>query len=136
MRRPKEFITDWKNPDIVTFQLVVGGKILALFINPIMWLTTIIYFSFRSIVGPTIESLYSPTILYIAVFCLIFGNFLYLYYYMVGCYRRGQWDIIEYCFLVPIYWLMMSIAAWIALYQIILKPHYWEKTKHGLHLAN
>jgi hypothetical protein len=30
---------------------------------------------------------------------------------------------------------MMSISAYIALYQIIVKPHYWEKTQHGTHLA-
>jgi hypothetical protein len=54
---------------------------------------------------------------------------------MIGCYKRKQWDIVAYVFFVPIYWLMMSIAAWIALYQIIFKPHYWEKTVHGLHLS-
>jgi len=30
---------------------------------------------------------------------------------------------------------MMSIAACIALFQLIFKPHYWEKTEHGLHLG-
>jgi len=29
---------------------------------------------------------------------------------------------------------MASIAAFMALQQLIFKPHYWEKTKHGLHL--
>ena len=29
---------------------------------------------------------------------------------------------------------MISIACAIALYQLIFKPHYWEKTVHGLHL--
>ena len=28
----------------------------------------------------------------------------------------------------------MSAAAYIALYQLIVKPHYWEKTQHGHHL--
>jgi hypothetical protein len=28
----------------------------------------------------------------------------------------------------------MSAAAAVAVYQIIKKPHYWAKTKHGLHL--
>jgi len=134
MRNPKEFISDWKNPNIITFQLVVGGKVSSLFINPLMWLTTIAYFSFRSIIGPSIDSFFPPVIFYMAVTCLVFGNFLYLYYYMIGCYKREQWDIIVYVFLVPLYWLMMSVAAWIALYQIIFKPHYWEKTTHGLHL--
>jgi cellulose synthase/poly-beta-1,6-N-acetylglucosamine synthase-like glycosyltransferase len=135
MRDPREFISGWKNPDVITFQLVVGLKVVSLFINPFMWLITIAYFSFRPIIGPTIDSLFPPVIFYMAIICLVFGNFLYLYYYMIGCYKRKQWDIVAYVFFVPIYWLMMSIAAWIALYQIIFKPHYWEKTVHGLHLS-
>lgn len=134
MRNPQEFISDWKHPNIITFQLVVGSKVSSLFINPFMWSTTVAYFSFRSIIGPTIDSLFPPIVFYLAVICLVFGNFLYLYYYMIGCYKRKQWSIIVYVFFVPIYWLMMSIAAWMALYQIIFKPHYWEKTMHGLHL--
>jgi hypothetical protein len=26
----------------------------------------------------------------------------------------------------------MSIAAWKALHELIFKPHYWQKTRHGL----
>jgi hypothetical protein len=29
---------------------------------------------------------------------------------------------------------MASLAAFVALQQLIFKPHYWEKTQHGLHL--
>ncbi len=34
--------------------------------------------------------------------------------------------------LAPVYWIMMSIAAWKAFWQLLVKPHYWEKTNHGL----
>ena len=34
--------------------------------------------------------------------------------------------------LVPAYWVMMSIAAAKAAYQLALQPSYWEKTSHGL----
>ncbi|MCD6149808.1 hypothetical protein J7J13_03435 [bacterium] len=55
---------------------------------------------------------------------------------MIGCAKREQWDIIKYAFLVPFYWLMISLAAWKALWQLFFKPHYWEKTVHGFHLEN
>jgi len=135
MRRPGEFISDWRQPHVITFQLIVGGKVASIFINPIMWLITVSYFAFRPIIGTTIESFFGGPIFYMAVFCLVIGNFLYMYYYMIGCYKREQWDIIQYVFLVPFYWLMMSVASWIAFYQLFLKPHYWEKTHHGLHLT-
>lgn len=118
----------------LVFQLTVGGKIAFLFINPILWIVTFSYFAFNPLVGPKIESLYSPAIFYMAVTSAVFGNFLYLYYYMVGCAKKGQYSLIKYIFLVPLYWLFGSIAAFMALYQLIFKPHYWEKTIHGFHL--
>ena len=46
---------------------------------------------------------------------------------MIGCAKRGHWELIKYVFLIPIYWLMVSISAFMALIQLIFKPHYWEK---------
>jgi glycosyltransferase involved in cell wall biosynthesis/O-antigen/teichoic acid export membrane protein len=135
MRRPGEFFDDLKRPHVITFQLNVGGKILSMFINPIMWLITIVYFVFRSQVGPFIESFFPSFILYLGVFSFVVGNFLYLYYYLIGCAKRGQFGLIKYALLVPFYWLGMSVAAWRAVYEIMVKPHYWAKTVHGLHLG-
>lgn len=116
------------------FQLTVGGKLLFLLLNPLMWILTLLYFVAFPIFGPVIEVIYQPPISYIAVFSWIFGNFLFLYYYMLGCAKRNQWDLMKYVFMIPFYWGMMSVAGMIALYQLILKPHYWEKTTHGMHL--
>jgi len=116
------------------FQLIIGGKIAFVLINPILWLATLAYFALYSYVGPTIEQLYPNVIFYMAIFSLVVGNFLFLYYYMIGLAKKGQWNLIKFVLLVPIYWLMISISAFIALYQLIFKPHYWEKTVHGLHL--
>ncbi len=42
---------------------------------------------------------------------------------------RGWWFTL--C-TMPIYWLLMSGAAWLALWQLITSPHSWNKTEHGL----
>jgi len=132
MRKPSSFIRE-NGIHAFVFQLTVGGKVAFLFINPILWAATISYFALYAIVGPAIESLYPPIVFYMAVFSLVFGNFLCIYYYMIGCAKREHWGLIKYVFLIPAYWLMASIAAFVALYQLIVKPHFWEKTRHGLH---
>ena len=33
---------------------------------------------------------------------------------------------------MPVYWLLMSCAAWLALWQFITRPFHWNKTEHGL----
>lgn len=136
MRRPQDFIRDWKEPHVLTFQLIIGGKVLSMLINPLMWGMTISYFLFRAHIGTFIESLFPMPILYMGIFSLFLGNFLYLYYYMVGCAKHGHHELVKYAIFVPFYWLAMSVAAWAALYKFAVAPHYWSKTKHGLHLEN
>jgi len=104
-------------------------------INPFLWAMTIAYFLLYNSVGATIESFFPTFIFYIACFSLVVGNFAYIYNYMIGCAARGHWDLIKFVFFIPFYWFIMSIAAVVALWQLITKPHYWEKTNHGLHLA-
>jgi cellulose synthase/poly-beta-1,6-N-acetylglucosamine synthase-like glycosyltransferase len=134
MRTPRQFKNTWTNPHLILFQLVVGGKITSMFINPLMWALTISYFAFRPVIGPFIESFFPPVVFYMGIFSLAFGNFLYMYYYMIGCAKREYDSIIKYTLLVPFYWLGMSLAAWTAVWQMIKDPHYWPKTVHGLHL--
>ena len=69
-----------------------------------------------------------------AIFSMFIGNFLYMYYYMLGAAKRNQWDLIPYAMITPVYWLYMSVAATFALWEFVFKPHYWHKTQHGLHL--
>lgn len=135
MRNPLQFMRDhgWH---ALIFQLIVGMRISFMLINPILWAITISYFTLYWLVGPTIESLYPTVVFYMAVSSLVFGNFIYLYNYMIGCAKRGHWSLVKYTFFVPLYWLMMSAGAVIAVYQLIFKPHYWEKTIHGLHLLH
>ncbi len=121
--------------DSLLFQFVIGGKIFLLFINPVMWIIILLYFGLRPISGPFIESFFPTPVLYMGVASLLIGNFVYLYSYMIGCAKREKYELIKYAYLVPIYWLMMSLAAWVALYQLIRQPHYWFKTLHGLHLT-
>jgi hypothetical protein len=33
---------------------------------------------------------------------------------------------------LPIYWMLMSLAAWQALRQLLIEPSRWEKTSHGV----
>ena len=33
---------------------------------------------------------------------------------------------------LPFYWLLLSVAAWLALWQFIVAPFKWNKTEHGL----
>jgi hypothetical protein len=85
---------------------------------------------------PAIGQLYPAPVLYLASTALVLGNALFLYLFLLGTATRGQWDLVKYGLFAPVYWLMMSVAACYALGQLIRRPHYWEKTVHGLHLQS
>lgn len=118
----------------LSIQLVIGSKLTFIFLNPLLWIMTISYFALYSVVGPTLESIYIRPAFYFGVFSLVFGNFLFYYYYMIGLAKRNQWELVFSAMFIPLYWIMISISGWMALYQLLFKPHYWEKTIHGLHL--
>ena len=40
--------------------------------------------------------------------------------------KRGYFYLLG----VPLYWLLLSVASWRALYQMFTAPHHWEKTPH------
>ncbi len=134
-RRPLHFIKEHGIHAFI-FQLIIGARMSFMLINPLLWLLTISYFALYGIVGPTIESFYPAPVFYMAVTSLLIGNFMYVYNYMIGVAKKGQWNLVKFVFLIPFYWLMASMSACIAVYQLIVKPHYWEKTIHGLHLKN
>jgi glycosyltransferase XagB len=103
-------------------------------VNPIMWIMTILYFASRNGIGVYITAIFPIAVYYFAISSLVFGNFLYVLYYLIGVAKRNDWYLIKWYFFIPFYWLLMSIAAWVALYQLALRPFHWEKTQHGLHL--
>lgn len=116
------------------FQLVIGARTTFIIINPLLWFQTLAYFTLNQLVGSTIESFYPGYVYYFAAFSLVFGNFMYLYTYMVGCAKRRYFSLIKYMPLLPFYWFLSSIAALVAFYQLVRRPYFWEKTEHGLHL--
>jgi cellulose synthase/poly-beta-1,6-N-acetylglucosamine synthase-like glycosyltransferase len=126
----------WKFKHNLAFRLVIGGKVFMMLFNPFLWALTIIYFAGRAHLGAEIRSFFPAPVLYMGSFTLIFGNFLYLYCYMIGCARHGHFNLIKYVFCVPVYWLAMSAAAWRAAYELYARPFHWSKTKHGLHLKH
>ncbi len=123
----------WSN--FLTFQLVFGLSPLTMVVNPIFWVMTIVYFVTGS---SAIQSLYPTPVFYLAMISMVPGNLFFVFVNLTGCMLRGAngdkkaYGHAIFMLLVPFYWGLMSIAALKAVGQLIRKPHYWEKTDHGL----
>ena len=134
MRNPFEYFRKGQIREFLSLQFIIGGKTAILLINPLMWMLLLVYILFHTFVSGAYHTLYPMPVLYMGTLCLIFGNILYIYTHLIGCMKRGHYRLAKSTLLIPIYWAMASGAAYVALYQLVFKPHYWEKTVHGLHL--
>jgi glycosyltransferase XagB len=126
MRAPLRLRRDIGTAAFVTVQLIVGGNVLAALVHPLL----------LALIG---ASLFSDTPLWstigtTALFAVaaIAGYFASAVLCLVGLRRRGLMHHAWVLLLMPIYWLMLALAAWRALYQLIWDPYRWEKTEHGL----
>lgn len=81
---------------------------------------------------PWLEQLFPGWILYVSLFNLLLGNSIGIYLNMIAVFRRKYYSLTPYALLNPVYWLLHSAAAYMALWQLFTKPFYWEKTIHGL----
>ncbi|MGU3361852.1 glycosyltransferase family 2 protein [Methylobacterium sp. M6A4_1b] len=50
----------------------------------------------------------------------------------LGCVRRNWFDLLAFVPWMPVYFLLISLAAWSGLYELVRAPNRWNKTEHGL----
>lgn len=113
----------------LSFLFLVGGTPATFLINPIMWFMFIVWLITQT---KLYEPLFPGIVLHISLFNLLIGNFMGIYLNMLAVFKRGYYELLPYAFLNPIYWMLHSIASYIALYELFTKPFYWRKTQHGI----
>lgn len=67
----------------------------------------------------------------VALFNLLAGLGVPLAHSALCALARGRWGLLLEVPLMPIYWLLISLAAYRALLQLARDPFTWEKTEHG-----
>jgi cellulose synthase/poly-beta-1,6-N-acetylglucosamine synthase-like glycosyltransferase len=131
MRSPWQLWRDLGPRQFFAFHLTLGFSGLTGLMNPIFWALTCVYL----VSGPArISALFPAAVLYLGVFSMLIGNLLMVYSMMAGCMDRGLHGAVRSMLAIPLYWALMSVAAYKALLQL-LRPsrrHYWELTEHGL----
>ncbi|SFV12614.1 Glycosyl transferase family group 2 [Methylobacterium sp. 174MFSha1.1] len=51
---------------------------------------------------------------------------------LAGCLRRGWWSLAPWVLMLPLYYGLVSAAAWLGLLELLVAPYRWNKTEHGL----
>jgi len=128
-RRPLHLVRSIGPLGVLGFVFFIGGTCLSGVVNPFFWGI----FALWLIIGAEMfEQLFPPVILYISLLNLLAGNGLLIYLTMVAPFRRRWVGLAPWGMTVVGYWVLMTIASYKALGQLIWNPFYWEKTQHGL----
>lgn len=107
------------------FHLFIGGTVLSALLNPLLWAACIV----SSTLG---QSPSSHALEYVSFGGIIASNGLLTILAIAGSAWRGDGKLSPHGILVPLYWLLISVAAYRGLWQLITRPFHWEKTAHGV----
>ena len=129
MRHPIELYKSLGFSAFWGFQFFIGGAVLSALIAPFLYL---MYFFWLYTQTHALDPLFPSFILYISLFNLLLGNGLLIYLSMLSVFKRHLFKLIPWALTIPLYWILMSVAAYRAVWQLIHDPFYWEKTDHGL----
>ncbi len=121
----------WKG--FLGFNFFIGATPITFLVYPILLAIFLCYVIFDM---DSIKTYFPDWVLFMSIFNLMVGNILMIYVNMMAVFKRRYYELILFAIANPIYWLMHSISAYKGLYQLVVKPFYWEKTNHGLSKVN
>jgi glycosyltransferase XagB len=129
MRHPLKLYRSLGPTGFWGFQFFIGGTVICCLLNPVLW------FMFAGwclgMVGG-MDVYFPPWVVSFSLFNLLFGNAAMIYFFLLGAYKRGYYELLFHALTAPAYWALMSIAGYKGLWQLIHNPFYWEKTQHGI----
>ncbi|WP_319567179.1 glycosyltransferase [Cohaesibacter marisflavi] len=130
MRRPCYLYRKLGSDRFFSFHIMIGSMLLSTLVHPLYFLTFGISAWNLALYGSQNGSLFFVLLAINSINLVLgYGGVMVLGRIWAGKrYGFGWRAILE----MPLYWLLMTPAAWRALYQLIHDPHHWEKTDHGL----
>lgn len=112
-----------------TLQLVVGGTVLSALVHPLFLLA----FAVSAVSGGSLDKRGIAGLLMVALSGTTFasGYLATVTLGAVGLARRRLLSSAWVLLLVPVHWLLLSLAAWQAVIKLARDPYRWDKTEHG-----
>lgn len=134
MRAPMALYRDIGLRGFIAINLLVGGNVLSALAYPCL-LGTLAFNAGQYWTGSRSEFVQDwSDALHLAAaasgFAVTIGMGL------AGLRKRGLMRHAWVLALTPVYWMVLSAAAWRALWQFVVDPYRWEKTEHGLAQSN
>jgi glycosyltransferase XagB len=130
LRAPAQLTKEMGWKGVLHLCAFVGATPILAVLNPVFWSLTILWFIAHPVF--LLEIIPAP-VYYVGLILWSVGNFLLWYLTVLTARSTSRNGLVITAMMVPLYWIMMSIAATKAAWQLVVTPSFWEKTVHGLH---
>jgi cellulose synthase/poly-beta-1,6-N-acetylglucosamine synthase-like glycosyltransferase len=114
----------------VGFHALMGGLIVSALVHPLFYILLAGHWLAGGLLVPA-ETAAGAALWGIACVNLALGYLASILVSMVSVWRRGRRGLAMFALLLPLYWLLISVAAYRAAWQFVRDPYLWEKTAHG-----
>jgi len=130
LRSPRKLVAEIGTKGSLHLCAFVGGTPVLAALNPLFWILAVMWFIDQP---QFIRDVFPAPVYYVSLLLWAFGNFLLWYLTILTARHTRREGLVLAAMLIPIYWVMMSVAAVKAMWQLFFTPSFWEKTTHGLH---
>jgi cellulose synthase/poly-beta-1,6-N-acetylglucosamine synthase-like glycosyltransferase len=131
-RRPLRLFGELGIRGALGFHTVMGGLVLSALVHPLLY----VLLAWQVASGRLLASAGTPplaaTLWTVAWINLAAGYLVSIGVGAISALRRGQPSLALSALMMPLCWLLVSAAAYRALYQLATAPYLWEKTEHGI----
>jgi len=131
MRHPRRLLQDLGTRQFLGILVTFGGVLLSVLVYPIALLAMGLTWWLGGFGGAALTGIGSWLWL-IALINLSTGILAPMVAAALAVLRRGRPRLLLSVLWMPVYWVLISLAGYRALVDLARRPHYWEKTRHGL----
>jgi len=114
----------------IGFHALMGGLIGSALLHPLFYVLLAYYWFSGGLLAPA-ESTAGEVLWAVTAINLAFGYVVSILVGVVSVLRRRRPGLAVFALLMPLYWILISAAAYRALWQLARSPYLWEKTEHG-----
>lgn len=126
-RRPLQFVDDIGWRGFLFFQVYVASLIASSLIHTVFLASVAVQVALFGAGWPRFSDGWD--LLYLLVLIVGYGGAFGIA--LAGLIRQGKTELAVYQVLLPVYWLLHAIAASRAAVELIRRPYFWSKTRHG-----
>jgi len=128
MRHPIALWRSIGTKGFFAFHFFIGAPPFTMLLAPVLWVITLLMWATHA---GNFGWLFPEPFGTMALFNLVLGNLFLIYFGVIAALKRKYYELVPVGVLLPFYWVLHSVAAYKAFWQLMVKPHYWEKTTHG-----